>query len=497
MDTYIYDLIPKEEFAKVKYLPTLPEFLEWLPAQYGTLPAINDNGQVTTYQQLADRVARRRAFIAGLGLKKGAKIAIFDRNSQNAIELFLAVTSAGYVGILFPSALPAQAVLGSCAKFDVEALFVRDEFKALTEGLKIPVLPADSIADEKAPVAKVDKDDPAAIFFTGGTTGTPKGVVLPHRALMRGAFNGLFAPGPQLGIHRGIAILPFSHVFGLIAATMGLFYKGGELFTCEDMKATIGKIPMIKPTYLVLVPGLCEVLIGLTKMYGPQFLGGSLKLIISGAANVPPRLQVEFEKLGIELCAGYGMTETANLTTANANVKEKPTSIGKLYPGQEAKIVNDELWIKGDNLFLGYYKDEANTRATLTEDGWIKTGDLARVDEDGFYYIIGRIKNLIILGNGENVSPESIEELFYKSPLVRDCLVSEGEKDGSPCIAIDILPQMAAFDGKPWEEVVATMEGIVEKINAELPSYERITKVSVRKEDFKRTGSMKVARNQN
>ena len=498
MDTYLYDLIPKEEFDRVSYLPTVPEFVEWMTKEYADLPAIGDNGKLTTYKELGQRIARRRAFIEGLGLKKGAKIAIFDRNSQNAIELFLAVTSAGYVGILLPASLPAPAVAGSCMKFDVEALFVRDEFKALTEGLKIPVYPADSIADTEAPAAVVDKEEPAAIFFTGGTTGTPKGVVLPHRALMRGAYNAIFAPGPQLGgIHRSIAILPFSHVFGLIAGTLGVFYKGGLLYTCEDMKATISKIPVMKPTYLVLVPGLCEILIGLTKMYGPQFLGGDLKLIISGAANVPPRLQVEFEKLGVNLCAGYGMTETANLTTANADVKTRPTSIGKLYPGQEAKIVDGELWIKGDNLFLGYYKDEANTKATLTEDGWIKTGDLARVDEDGFYYIIGRIKNLIILSNGENVSPESIEELFYKNPLVRDCLVSEGENNGTPCIAIDILPQMAAFDGKPWEEVVATMEGIVKQVNAGLPSFEQITKVSVRKEDFKRTGSLKVARNQN
>ena len=497
MDTYLYDLIPKEEFDQLPYIPTVPEFMEWIGTKYADLPALSENGNAISYKELAERVARRRAFINGLGLKKGAKIAIFDRNSQNALELFLAATSAGYVGILLPSALPAPAVAGSCMKFDVEALFVRDEFKPLTEGLKIPVYPAGSIADAADPVAKVDKDEPAAIFFTGGTTGTPKGVVLPHRALMRGNYNALFAPGPQMGIHRMIAILPFSHVFGLIAGAMGVLYKGGELFTCEDMKATIGKIPMIKPTYLVLVPGLCEILIGLSKMYGPQFLGGSLKMIISGAANVPPRLQVEFEKLGINLCAGYGMTETANLTTANANVKERPTSIGKLYPGQEAKIVDGELWVKGDNLFLGYYKDEANTKATLTEDGWIKTGDLARVDEDGFYYIVGRIKNLILLPNGENVSPESIEELFYQNPLVRDCLVSEGDNNGSPCIAIDILPQMAAFDGKAWEEVVATMEKIVSEINAKLPSYEKVVKVSVRKEDFKRTGSMKVARSQN
>jgi long-chain acyl-CoA synthetase len=497
MDTYIYDLIPKEEFEKVSYFPTIPEYLNWIVKEYAELPALSENGKITTYQEMGERIAKRRAFINGLGLNKGAKIAIFDRNSQDAIELFLAITSAGYVGIILPSALPEPAVIGSCMKFDVEAMFVRDEFKALTEKVPCPVYPASSMADEMAEVANVDKEDAAAIFFTGGTTGTPKGVVLAHRAIMRGAYNGIFAPGPQLRIHREIAILPLSHVFGSIRGTMGLLYKGGLLFTSDDVKASLGKIPMIKPTCLILVPGLCEILIGLAKMYGPQFLGGELKTIITGAANVPPRLQVEFEKLGVTLCAGYGMTETANLTTANGHVKDRPTSIGKLYPGQEAKIVDGELWVKGDNLFSGYYKDEANTKATLTEDGWIKTGDLAKVDEDGFYYIVGRIKNLIILANGENVSPETIEELFYKNPLVRDCLVSEGDNNGTPCIAIDILPQMAAFEGKEWDEVVATMQGIVDEINKTLPTYEQVAKVSVRKEDFKRTGSLKVARNQN
>lgn len=495
MSNYFFDMLPAEELARLPYIPTVGEFVEWIEKQYADSPAVSDQTNTVSYRELCERVARRRAFIEGLGLPKGSHIAIFDRNSQDAIELFLAVTSAGYVAMNFPPSLPAPAVAGSCLKFDIKAIFVRDEFAPLCAELKgVQVLPASSIADHGAPVTVVDKEQPAAIFFTGGTTGAPKGAVLSHRALMRGCYNAIFKPGKVIGVHRYIALLPLSHVFGLIAGTMGCFYTGNLIFTCEDMKATIGKLPAIKPTILVIVPGICDILAGLCKMYGPQFLGGELRMIISGAANVPPRLVSIFSKMGVEFCFGYGLTESANLTSANANATEKPTSIGKIYPGQEAKIVDGELWIKGDNIFSGYYKDPERTAEALTEDGWLRTGDLMRIDEEGFLYITGRIKNLIILSNGENVSPESLEEPFYADPCVRDAMVKEDKINDVPCIAIEILPFMPAFEGKPWEEVEAYMNKLVEKVNETLPTTHRISKVTVRTEDFKRTGSMKVAR---
>ena len=487
-------MLPKEELAKLKYLPTMGQFVDWFTKEYADKPALSDTVNTYTYKELGQRIARRRAFINGLGLPKGAHIGIFDRNSQDAIELYLAVTSAGYVAMNLPAQLPEMALIGSCMKFDIAALFVREEFMPLTEKLQgVKVLPAASIADEEAPVADIDPDSTAAIFFTGGTTGSPKGAVLSHRALMRGNYNTIFKPGPIIGVHRYIALLPLSHVFGAIAGCCGCFYSGNLLFTCEDMKATIGKLPMIRPTLLVIVPGICDILAGLCKMYGPQFLG-SLRMIISGAANVPPRLVDIFTKMGVEFCFGYGLTETANLTSANADAVTHPTSIGRIYPGQEAKIVDGELLVKGDNVFSGYYKDPVHTAEALTEDGWLHTGDLCRFDEDGFLYITGRIKNLIILANGENVSPESLEEPFYADPCVRDAMVKEDDFNGARVIAIEILPFMPAFEGKPWEEVEAYMHNLVKKINATLPSTHQIIKVTVRTEDFKRTGSMKVAR---
>jgi long-chain acyl-CoA synthetase len=395
----------------------------------------------------------------------------------------------------FPSMLPEMAVVGSCMKFDIAAIFVREEFMPLTAKLQgVKVCPASALADTEAPAATIDPESPAAIFFTGGTTGQPKGAVLSHRALMRGNYNAIFKPGHVIGVHRYIALLPLSHVFGLIAGTMGCFYTGNLIYTCEDMKATIGKLPMLKPTVLVIVPGICDILSGLVKMYGPQFLGGELRMIIAGAANVPPRLVDIFTKLGVEFCFGYGLTESANLTSANADAITHPTSIGKIYPGQETKLVDGELWIKGDNIFSGYYKDPERTAEALTPDGWLRTGDLCHFDEEGFLYITGRIKNLIILANGENISPESLEEPFYADPCVRDAMVKEDEFHGQNVIAVEILPFMPAFDGKPWEEVEAYMHALVARINESLPTTHRIVKVTVRTEDFKRTGSMKVSR---
>ena len=158
--------------------------------------------------------------------------------------------------------------------------------------------------------------------------------------------------------------------------------------------------------------------------------------------------------------------------------------------------MDGEIWYRGDNVFLGYYGNPEETAKTLTEDGWLKTGDLGCFDEDGFLYITGRIKNLIILSNGENVSPESIEAPFYKYPTVRDCLVKEEIIDGEGVIAIDFLPNMPAFEGKQWEEIEAYFKNLVNEVNATLPTTHRVTKISVRKEDFKRTGSLKVSRNQ-
>ena len=496
MSNYFLSMLPAEELEQLKFIPTLPEFVTWIEQKWSDLPCLSDTVNTYNYKQVCDLVARKRALLNDLGLQKGDKVAILDNSTIEQVEMFLAVTSAGYVAINLPAMIPPQAIVGCCMKFGVKVLVAGKSFMETVKDAPCKVIAITDCADHTAPVATVDKNDPAAIFFTGGTTGAPKGAILPHRALMRGALNGCYAPGHQLGCHRYANVLPLSHVFGLIRGTLSALYAGGAWYAAANTKDTIGKFPIIKPTCLVAVPGICEILLGLVKMYGKPFLGGSLNYIISGAANVPPKLIAEFDELGISLFAGYGMTEGANLTTGNIDVIERPTSVGKLYPEQEAKVVDGELWFRGDNVFLGYYGEPEKTAETLTPDGWVKTGDLVRFDEDGYMYIVGRIKNLIILSNGENVSPESIEEPFYKDNKLRDCLVKEEEVDGHKVIGIEILPRMEEFGNSPWEEVEAYFKDLVDKVNATMPSTHHVSKITVRKEDFKRSGAMKVLRNQ-
>jgi long-chain acyl-CoA synthetase len=324
-DTYFPSMLPAEELAQLKYIPTLPEFVTWIEQKWTDLPCLSDTVNTLNYGQVCDIVARKRALLCDMGLQKGDKVAIIDNTTVEAVEMFLAVTSAGFVAINLPSQLPPQAIVGCCMKFGVKVLAAGKDFMDAVKDAPCKVIAITDCADHTAPVATVDKNDPAAIFFTGGTTGAPKGAVLPHRALMRGALNGVYAPGHQLGCHRYACVLPLSHVFGLVRSTLSVLFEGGAWYAAANTKETITKFPMIKPTCLVAVPGICEILLGLVKMYGAPFLGGNLKFIISGAANVPPKLIGEFDKLGINLFAGYGMTEGANLTTGNIDVVAKPT----------------------------------------------------------------------------------------------------------------------------------------------------------------------------
>ncbi len=492
MGNYFYDMVDQDEMATFEYLPTIVDLLEKCKRDYSEYPAISDKVTTYTYKELYDRVARRRAFINSMELPEGSKIAVMARNDLDAMELLLAIATSGHTYIMLPNALGHEALVGISMKFGLAGMFVAEEFMSIAEGVTCPIWPSSSIGDDMAEPAKVTKDNIAAIYFTGGTTGAPKGAVLTHGAMMRGAFNGVFQPGKVMH-KRYIALLPLSHIFGSIKSFLACLYTGSIVYTCTDMRAAVGDIPVVKPQVLVLVPGLVEIIFNIAKLKGKEFLG-ELETMIVGAAPVPPRLMKIADEMGICLCAGYGLTEAANLSFANCDTVSNPHSMGKVYPEQEYKVVNGELWIKGDNLMLGYYNDPEKT-AEVMEDGWLKTGDLVEFDKDGYIYITGRIKNLIILANGENVSPEELEDLFYKEDSIRDCLVSEMEFNGNQVIGIEILPFMPACQGLSQKEIQTKMQEITDKINKTLPPYKRILKVVVRAEDFKRTGAMKIARN--
>ena len=212
MGNYFYDMIPAEELAQLTYLPTLPDFLEKLKNDYADRKAVSDLKTTYTYAEFYERIGKRRTVIEQLGLPKGSHIAVWDRNSIDAMELYLAITSAGYVTVMFPAVLQEMQMLGSLKKFDVAAMFVRDEFRPMCDKVSVKMLSTHEIADTFTPSAAVTKDPLASIFFTGGTTGVPKGVMLTHGNMMRGAFNGIFMTTSVLKEHRYITFLPFSPI---------------------------------------------------------------------------------------------------------------------------------------------------------------------------------------------------------------------------------------------------------------------------------------------
>lgn len=491
-EDYFYGTATPEEQEKLAYVPTFPELLEKMNRLYADLDCFGNTEVTYKYSEVYSRVAKRRQFLYDLGLKEGDKVAVMARNCVDAMEWFLAVPSAGMVLMMHPVQLNEMQIIGSVKKFQIAAAFVADEFKALYEKADVKVYSLDSIADKEGAYGKnIVKETVAAIYFTGGTTGAPKGVVLNHGALLRGGHNGIFRPTHIFG-NRYITLLPMSHIFGSVCGFLSGLYSGSFFFAIEDTKRAFGMIPVVRPTCLVAVPGMAEIILALAKMHGKEFLG-DLNTMVLGAAPVPPRMMADFEKYGIKPCPGYGLTEGANLTCANFDADKKPDSMGIIYPGQEVKVVDGELWIKGDNVMDGYYNDPEAT-ALVMEDGWLKTGDLVSFDEEGFITIVGRIKNLIILSNGENVSPEEVEEVFYKENFIKDCLVTEEEVNGDAVIAIEILPYDPEVAGLSQEEIQKKAEEVVARVNEKLPTFKRVSLVKVRNTDFARTGAMKIQR---
>ena len=493
---YFKNLLDEGEFEKLSYIPTVAEMLCESVSKFADREAVAWEGSVRTFRELEDDVAFARGFLLANGVKTGDHIALAFANEYNFVRFFYAATTLGCVAVLFPPQLPSPAIIGSLKKFEAKMLLYTPEISAAVEPAKAACPEVkffntqDITYDKTVPAAEcIEKSAPAVIIFTGGTTGTPKGALLSNGALMRGTQNGGYGLGKAF-FHRYYAMIPFIHVFGLVRNLLTACYTGSLLYLCANMKAFMKDLPAAKPDTMVLVPALAELLYTIASAYGLGAFGGNLKYIICGGAPVSSELIAKFDKIGVSVCPGYGLTETANLVSGSGDFLTHPTSVGMPYPNQELKLVDGELWIKGDNLFDCYYNDPAQTAAAFC-DGWFKTGDLAKFDEDGRLYIVGRTKNLIILDNGENVSPEELEALVDEIPFVRDCLVYEDKNDfGAQVIAVEVLPH----ENAGISDMEAAFKAALVEINRKLPRYMQIDKVTIRTTDFARSGSMKIIR---
>ncbi len=381
-----------------------------------------------------------------------------------------------------------------------------------------------------------DMSQMSALLFTSGTTGTSKGVMLSHANLVasvNAASRGtIFGPDNTF-----VDLLPMHHSYEITCGHLGAANLGGTVYINDSLKNTLRSITTFKPDSLIVVPLYVETMhkriwaeiarkgmtrrvralmkassamhragIDIRRKLFKQILdglGGNLRYIICGGAPLSPELVRDFDAFGIEICEGYGITECSPLIAVNRHGKVRLRSVGQPVDNCEVRIADPsadgtgEIEARGRNVMLGYFGNEEATAEVFTEDGWFRTGDVGCMDADGYIYITGRKKNIIILSNGKNIFPEEIEEHLYTSPLIGECVVI-GRKNsaGDTRITAVIYPsdEAAELEGKSEEEKLALIRDAVNTINRSLPVYKQVRDVELRSEEFEKTTTRKIKR---
>ncbi|MCL2086503.1 MAG: AMP-binding protein [Oscillospiraceae bacterium] len=480
---------------------------------------------------------------------KNKHIAILSENSYEWIVSYLAVTCGGGVAVPIDRDLPEEAICHLLEQGDASAVLYSTVYDEIIKKANIPALKyficfktftqkeeaagspnsATDISTDKFLTyenamlngnALLDKgdvsfeevditaDDLAGILFTSGTTGFSKGVMLTHKNIVSNIFAA--TSGEKYGEHDVMfSVLPYHHAFECTVGLLASLTFGATVCINDSIKYFAKNLAFFKPTAMFSVPAIinamykkaqaAEKLIGfLAKGAIKKKFGGNLERIFSGSAPLKPELIHAFKNYGIRLCQGYGLTETSPVVSMAVYDKlndKNINTVGEVIPGCEVKIEENEILVKGDNVMRGYYKNPEAT-ADVFKDGWFKTGDLGYLDDEGFLYINGRKKNVIIASGGENVYPEEIEQFLYNNPNISDAMVY-GDGEDKTLITAVIYPNYEALGKKSDEKIKAIIDKAVSNVNAKLPIYKNIIYTKIRKTEFEKTTSKKVKRNEN
>lgn len=337
----------------------------------------------------------------------------------------------------------------------------------------------------------------AMIIFTSGTTGQGKGVMLSHANII----DNMFCTDDDQEIC--LNVLPIHHIFCISGDVMLVLRYGSTLCICDDLSRMLYYIQLFQPTMMRVVPMMAKMLCNriaiLTKQQfdrspleiRQQILGRRLSRMTSGGGYLSADLALELESVGITTGQGYGMSECSpKISAPDFERKDKAASVGRLVTGCQVRIVDNEIQVKSPSVMMGYYNDPELTKDTITADGWLRTGDLGYLDDENFLFLNGRKKNLIILSNGENVSPEMIENRFDGENLISDILAyGSGDR-----IAAEVYPNFEFAQANGITDIETAVRAIVGVHNQELPTYAQIQDVTIRNVPFEKTSSKKIIR---
>jgi long-chain acyl-CoA synthetase len=396
-------------------------------------------GRTVSFAELQTATRRAAGRLGGVAAP-GERVAIVAANDELFVTAYLGVLAAGAVAVpLNPTAPPAE-LRREIEAVDATAIVASGEYEAVaTEvaGARAIVLEADLAGDERD-FEQGSLTDAAALLFTSGTAGPPRAAILTHGSLLANLEQVQRHPGLALQPDDvGLAVLPCFHIFGLNIALGLPLYAGASVALVDHFHpaATLRRIADDNVTTVAAVPAIYDAWLALDDNDAPSSAFASVRLAVSGAAALPRETaRAMQERFGVAVHEGYGLTEASPVVTTSAvAATPRPGSIGPPLPGVDVRLVDvdgadvlagdpGEIWARGANVFAGYWGDIEATKRVLTDDGWLRTGDIAVADDDGWLTLVDRAKDLIIV-SGFNVYPAEVEEVLLAHPDVADAVV--------------------------------------------------------------------------
>lgn len=541
--------------------PTLPEMYKITVSRFGERPCftIYDPDRISlTYNEALKKIEAVARWLYGKGIRRGDKVAVTGKNIPEWTVAYLGILFAGGIVVPIDYQLKNEEIDLLIKTANARILFVDEEkhdyYTQKRGGLEAIISLKKEIGtyiyDLDGPQAEIEQaveTDLAAILFTSGTTGIPKGVMLTHKNLVSDAY--LAQGTPLIVYHTDVmyAILPIHHSYTMLAVFIVTISEGAEVVfgkkmvtsqILKDLKQAqitmLLGVPMLFNKVLAgiirglkekgpIVYGIISFMMGISgcikktfgvnpgkKMFGFILEKASLKSIricISGGGPLAPSVFRKYNQLGLDFVQGYGLTETSPIIALNPIEQYKETSVGRTCPQVDMKILNPdergvgEVIVKGPMVMLGYYNMPEETAATFTEDGYLKTGDLGYMDSENYLYLTGRAKNMIVTEGGKNVYPEEIENEFQlyeeiDQILVRGYIMDAKMKTEGIEALIHPNPEYKNEKGEipSKEEMKGRLDKIITEVNQRLQPYQKINRIEVLDHPMEMTTTKKIKR---
>ena len=550
-----------ERLYKYIEITDLKDMLKKSGEKYGEKIAYKIR-QENGYKEITHNEARK--MVDGLGTKlidmglKDKRIAVIGENRYEWEIAYLSIVCGTGTVVPLDKSLPENELESLIERSKAEAIICSQKYVEILKKTKLKYIISMDLENDKDGIisqkrlisegiqlvksgdtsftnAKIDNEKMSIMLFTSGTTSISKAVALSHKNIC----SNLMDISSILDVNSSdvfLSFLPLHHVFECTVGFLFSLYVGAETVFCDGIRHIPENLAEYKVSVMASVPAIYERLFKIIKKHLEKqgkveqilkdeekykdssmekkkevfkeihdLLGGNIKLFISGAASLEPSIEEKFRRLGFNMVQGYGLTETSPVVAIGNKKYHKTGSIGKCVPSDEVKLLDvnkdgiGELAVKGPNVMLEYYENKEATEKVL-KDGWFQTGDLARIDEDGYIFICGRKKSVIVLKNGKNIFPEEMETLINKEDGVEESFIfgKPISKDPNDIkIFVKIVYNKESFEGKTETEINEYFNEKIKSINKTMPHYKAIRGIIISDKPLIKTTTNKIKREKN